>query len=283
MEAGRHYELVEHAIAWLMAHQREQPELDDLARALNVSPWHLQKVFTAWAGISPKKFLQYVTRTHALNCLRRSATVLEAALESGLSGPGRLHDLMVTCEALTPGEIRSGGRGVTLYQGVAPSLFGEVFVAWTERGICRLAFVPEGADAERQALAEGWPEARIVEATDGAVRRVETIFSGAAGEVRVLLRGSPFQVKVWEALLSVPPGHWFTYQQLAALAGVPGASRAVGSVLARNPLGVLIPCHRVIRATGVVGQYRWGTPRKVALHIWEAERYGVDTDGVDRC
>lgn len=269
----RHYHLVRQAIEWLVEHQSYQPSLDTLAEALNVSPWHLQRTFTAWAGISPKQFLQYLTRNAARERLQARMTVEASAWAAGLSGPGRLHDLMVKWEAMTPGEIRSGGRGVTLYYGWGLSPFGSVLAGWTARGLCHLAFADTPSVAEEKALQALWPEADRVEDVPGANRWCQQIFEPArSAPLQVLLRGSAFQVKVWEALLAIPPGEVWSYQQLAKHVGQPGATRAVGSALARNQVGYVIPCHRVIRATGEVGQYRWGAVRKQAIQAWEVAR-----------
>ncbi|RMF18847.1 MAG: methylated-DNA--[protein]-cysteine S-methyltransferase [Gammaproteobacteria bacterium] len=266
-----HYERVRQAIEWLATHQASQPSLDQLAQALNLSPWHLQRIFSEWAGVSPKQFLQFLTRNTARARLRAQQTVEEAAWASGLSGSGRLHDLMVKWEAMTPGEIRAGGRGVKLCHGWADSPFGPVLIAWTDRGLCHLAFADAPSETEIAALESLWPRAGFVRDEAGARQWSLQIFSPTRkGPLKVLLRGSAFQLKVWEALLSIPPGEVWSYQQLAMAVGQPGASRAVGSALARNLVGYVIPCHRVIRATGETGQYRWGTVRKQAIQMWES-------------
>lgn len=268
----RQYELVAQAIRYLRTHAREQPGLAELARAVHLSEHHLQRVFASWAGLTPKRFLQYLSKEHALQSLREAQDVLGAAQASGLSGPGRLHDLMVSCEAMTPGEVRSGGAGVVVGWGEAGSPFGQVLVGWTPRGICYLAFLEEDAAPRRAELQTAWHAAEL-RRDDGEARRLMgRVFPATPqpGRLHLLLRGTNFQIKVWEALLRLPPGRRVSYTQLAALAGQPRAQRAVGSALAANIIGFLIPCHRVIRESGESGHYRWGDERKSAMLLWEA-------------
>jgi len=271
-QPARQYELVAQAIRYLRAHAQQQPTLAEVAAAVHLSEHHLQRVFAAWAGISPKRFLQYLSKEHALQALREAQDVLGAAQASGLSGPGRLHDLLVSCEAMSPGEIKSGGAGVALGWGEADTPFGTVLVGWTPRGICYLAFLDDDA-AQRQAeLRAAWPAADMQRDDDEARRLMGQVFPATpqAGRLHLLLRGTNFQLKVWEALLRLPPGRRVSYTQLAALAGQPRAQRAVGSALAANTIGYLIPCHRVIRESGDSGHYRWGDERKSAMLAWEA-------------
>lgn len=268
----RQYELVAQAIRYLRTHAREQPGLAELARAVHLSEHHLQRVFASWAGLTPKRFLQYLSKEHALQSLREAQDVLGAAQASGLSGPGRLHDLMVSCEAMTPGEVRSGGAGVVVGWGEAGSPFGQVLVGWTPRGICYLAFLEEDAAPRRAELQTAWPAAELRRDDSEARRLMGRVFPATPqpGRLHLLLRGTNFQIKVWEALLRLPPGRRVSYTQLAALAGQPRAQRAVGSALAANTIGFLIPCHRVIRESGESGHYRWGDERKSAMLLWEA-------------
>jgi len=272
----RHYAVVARAIAWLRAHYATQPTLEDLAAAVHLSPFHLQRVFAEWAGISPKRFLQVLTRDHALTRLRAAAGVLDVTAEVGLGSTSRLHDLMISCEALTPGEIRRGGAGVEVGFGNAPSPFGPVLVAWTGRGICHLVFCDDTPAAALEDLRQRWPAARLRRDDAAAHTVLARIFPTLPwrGTLHLVLRGTNFQVKVWEALLRTLPGDCVSYAALAHAAGSPGAQRAVGSALAANAIGVLIPCHRVIRASGEIGQYRWGVERKLALLGWEAARAG---------
>lgn len=273
-EASAHYALVARAIGYLRDHQPDQPGLPELARALGSSESHLQRVFSAWAGVSPKRFLQILTRQHAIAALRDQASVLEASLSAGLSGPGRLHDLTVSCDAMTPGEVASGGAGLRLRCGVGQTPFGSACIAWGERGICHLCFQVQDAADSHEDLRREWPGAEIQVDDDGARQLLARIFSHPLkpGRLHVLLRGTNFQVKVWEALLSLAPGDLVSYQQLGAIAGTGEAHRAVGSALARNRIAYLIPCHRVIRQSGDWGNYRWGLERKLAMHVWEAHR-----------
>lgn len=266
-----HYAVVADAIHYLCAHAERQPALPELARAVQLSEAHLQRVFSEWAGISPKRFLQYLAQARARQALRSAADVLAAAHAAGLSGPGRLHDLMITCEAMTPGEIRQGGAGVTLHYGFAASPFGTALLGWTARGLSYLAFCA-GDEAGRLAeLVAQWPAAQRLQDEAGAAALIARIFPVVPqrGTLHLVLRGSNFQLRVWEALLRTMAGERLSYGQLAEQIGAPRAARAVGSALAANSIGYLIPCHRVIRESGVLGQYRWGSERKLAMQLWE--------------
>lgn len=270
----RQYAVVARAIAYLRDNAARQPTLAELARAVHLSEFHLQRVFAQWAGISPKRFLQYLTKEYACQALRAAQDVLSVAQASGLSGPGRLHDLMVSCEAMTPGEIRRGGAGVALGWGQGDTPFGEALLAWTPRGVCYLAFLDGDAAQRYQELRAAWPAAQLQADEREAQRLLAQVFPATPqpGRLHLLLRGTNFQLKVWEALLRLPPGHRVSYTQLAGLAGAPKAQRAVGSALAANQIGYLIPCHRVIREGGDSGHYRWGSERKAAMLAWEAGR-----------
>ena len=273
-EAARQYAAVARAIAYIRQHARRQPELADIAAAAGLSEFHLQRVFSAWAGVSPKRFLQYLTKEHARAALRDSRDVLGTALEAGLSGPGRLHDLMVSCEALTPGEIRSGGAGIEIRHGVAPTPLGDALFAWTRRGVCHLGFIDAGVDAAIAVLREEWPAALFVTDAKGAMSLAGHVFPAVPepGRLHLLLKGTNFQIKVWEALLRIPPAALASYRQVASSVGMPSAARAVGSAIAANRIACLIPCHRVIRKDGEVSRYRWGVERKLALLAWERSR-----------
>jgi AraC family transcriptional regulator of adaptative response/methylated-DNA-[protein]-cysteine methyltransferase len=274
--SGRAYERIARAIHYLDTHRREQPGLAELGAHLGLSESHLQREFSAWAGVSPKQFLQYLTKESAKRRLR-DESVMQAALESGLSGSGRLHDLMINCEGMTPGEYRARGRGLVIRYGIHPSPFGDCFLAMTERGVCKLAFVDAEVqrDEVKRSLHNEW-EAAVIECDQDATAHIaRQVFDPAAtGSLRLLLRGSSFQLRAWEALLSIPEGRLASYQQVAILVDRPSAIRSVASAIARNDIGYLIPCHRVIRSTGEFGQYRWGSERKQALIGWEAARYG---------
>lgn len=273
---GADYALVADAIGYLQAHYRAQPGLDELAAQLHVSPFHLQRVFKRWAGISPKRFVQYLTVAHAKQALASSTPLLEASLESGLSGPGRLHDLFVSVEAMTPGEYKSGGAGLTIRYGLHATPFGAALLAVTERGVCGLAFVDGDSTRALDDLRRNWPAAHLIEDPAATAPFHARIFArdGAnaesAGPIPLLLKGTNFQIRVWEALLRLAQGELTTYGDLAAALGEPTAARAVGAAVGANAIAYLIPCHRVIRKSGVVEGYRWGSTRKRAILGWEA-------------
>ena len=253
--------------------------LDTLAARLSMSPAHFQRVFTRWVGVSPKRYQQYLTIDHARRLLAERHTLLDAAGESGLSGSGRLHDLFVRWEAMSPGAFARGGEGLAIRWGWFDSPFGPALVMATDRGICGLAFAAEtGPEAAMADLRSRWPKATYVEAPEAIRPWVEAAFGAAegaegAGDAAPLhLIGAPFQIKVWEALLSIPSGHVATYSDIAARVGNPRAVRAVGTAIGRNPVSWLIPCHRAIRKTGGLGGYRWGLPVKRALLARESAR-----------
>lgn len=274
METSRHYELIARAIRWVADHQSQQPDLDFLATAMGVSPHHLQRTFQNWAGVSPKQFLKSLTRQAALERLMAGNNVLEAALSVGLSGPGRLHDLLVTTEALTPGEIRRRGEGVKLEFGSGATPFGSAVVCWNSRGLNFLGFCQEsGTTKVLDELRATWSGAEFTEQPMLAQNWLDRVFDlGQNQPLRLWLRGSPFQLKVWEALLAIPEGAHVSYGSLARQIGQPAASRAVGSAVGANPLAWIIPCHRVIRQMGELGGYRWGTVTKQAMIGLEACR-----------
>jgi AraC family transcriptional regulator of adaptative response/methylated-DNA-[protein]-cysteine methyltransferase len=277
------YARIEKALTYIADRVDEQPELDDVAATLGLSPFHFQRLFTRWVGVSPKKFLQYLTLERAKACLNASASVLDAAHEAGLSGPSRLHDLFLAHEAVTPGEFKLRGEGLTIRYGWAESPFGACLILATPRGICGMAFA--GADGRGPCLDDmtaRWPRARFVEDEAAIARLGEAIFAPRVHDreaLKLVLYGSPFQVKVWEALLRIPQGALVSYDNLAAAIGASGAARAVGSAVGDNPISFLIPCHRVIRKSGAISHYHWGRPRKMAMIGWEAaqrERLVVD-------
>lgn len=280
-EQHQDYQRIEKAIRYLCEHRLTQPSLTQLADHLHLSEAHLQRIFTRWAGVSPKRFLQYLTKEHAKKLLR-THTVSETALAAGLSGSSRLHDLMLSYESVTPGEYQQQGQQLLIEWGIHASPFGKCFIAVTQRGICFLAFFEseqEFAQIEADFHAE-WGQARIKH-NDAAVRHwVQAIFkfdSDPKQPLHLILKGSAFQLKVWEALIRIPSGTLYSYAEVAQAVAKPTAVRAVASAIARNNIGYLIPCHRVIRSTGEVNQYRWGSPRKQALLAWEAAQ--TDADG----
>lgn len=278
---GADYTLVAQAIAYLEEHFQDQPGLDELADRLHLSPFHLQRIFTRWAGISPKRFLQFLTVDYAKRRLEESAGVLDTAYAAGLSGPGRLHDLFVTLEAVTPGEFKNQGAGLEIVYGCHRTPFGDCLLAATARGICGLHFLDDGAwPAAVEELHRQWPAATLREDTQATASLIARIFApdpaGVKLPLSLLVKGTNFQVKVWSALLCIPSGAVCTYADVARAIGRPSAARAVGSALAANPIAYLIPCHRVIRAGGLVKEYRWGAIRKKALLGWEAAQQTLD-------
>lgn len=273
-EQARQYARVARAITFIRENARQQPTLEEIAEAVHISPFHLQRLFAEWAGISPKRFLQYLTKEYAKRRLKSSQDALTVSVNAGLSSTSRLHDLMVTCEAMTPGEIRAGGDGLEITYGFAFSPFGEALVGWTQRGICHFAFSVANHDAMTAELVGYWANANFSRDDSQARQLVQDIFPAtpSRGRVHLVLRGTNFQIKVWEALIHTEFGRVVSYQQLAERAGCLRAQRAVGTALAANHIGFLIPCHRVIRESGDAGNYRWGAERKLAMLAWEAGR-----------
>lgn len=273
--AAEDYRRIEKAILFLEKNFHHQPDLKKIAESVNLSEYHFQRLFTRWAGISPKKFLQFLTIEYAKKMLDTSHSLLDVAYEAGLSAPSRLHDLFVTFEAITPGEFKKRGEGMLIRYGFHPTPFGECILALTERGVCGLSFVANGRrkSAVRD-LKRKWKNAVVVEDLPSTAPVIDRIFRDpndrSASPLKLLLLGTNFQVKVWEALLKIPRGSMVSYEMIAALIGKPAAARAVGSAVARSPIGYLIPCHRVIRKIGVISDYQWGTARKKAMLGWEA-------------
>lgn len=276
--SARDYERIGRAIAYLRRHAVDQPDLAAAARHINLSEHHFQRLFTRWAGVSPKRFVQFLTLEHAKARLSGSGGVLDLAGAVGLSGPGRLHDLFVNLEAMSPGEYRAGGSGLAIRYGVHDSPFGPALVAATARGICALQFL-DSKDDRADELRTDWPEAELRHDLAATAALAERIFrplsSPAKRPLALLVRGSNFQIKVWRALLELPPGTLTSYGQIAARVGAPGSARAVGGAVGANPIAWLIPCHRVIRESGMLGGYRWGIDRKAAMLGWEAARAGA--------
>jgi AraC family transcriptional regulator of adaptative response/methylated-DNA-[protein]-cysteine methyltransferase len=272
--ANRDAARVAQAIRFLDEHYREQPSLDDLAHAVGLSPFHFQRLFKRWAGVTPKRFLQFLTVEHAKAALADGQSTLEASWDAGLSGPGRLHDLFLSVEAVTPGEYKQRGDGMTIKYGFADSPFGSVLVALTDRGICGLTFVDGHRDRNALVgLKRRWCGADFRE-DRAAVREIAArIFTRQdPGRFHLALRGTNFQIKVWEALLRIPSGALVSYGDVARTIGHPHAQRAVGTAVGQNPISYLIPCHRVIKSTGVFGNYAGGATRKKAIIGWEAAR-----------
>ena len=273
--SGRDYDRVERAIRFIAEHRLEQPSLDEVADAMGLSPFHAQRVFRSWAGVSPKRFLGLLTVEHAKSLLRADESVLGAAFEVGLSGGSRLHDLFVGLEAITPGEYKSLGADLVLRWGVHETPFGPGLFVASERGLARLSFLAGGHLDHALAEARGdWPLSRFVEDAPATAALAAAAFgpSGEAAPLRLFAKGTPFQIQVWRALMRVPAGAATSYGDLAAELGRPGAARAVGRACGANRIAILIPCHRVIRETGAIGGYHWGLERKQAVLAWESAR-----------
>jgi AraC family transcriptional regulator of adaptative response/methylated-DNA-[protein]-cysteine methyltransferase len=267
------YQRIADAINYIRLNFKEQPNLDEVAEKVNLSPFHFQRMFTEWAGISPKKFLQYLSVEYAKGILKeKQATLFDAAFETGLSGTGRLHDLFINIEGMTPAEYKNGGKALIINYSFAESPFGDILVASTTKGICYLAFADDKEEAFGQLQAQ-FPNATYHQVVDMTQQNALFIFKkdwSKLSTVKLHLKGTAFQLKVWEALLHIPMGGLYTYGALAQNIDQPSASRAVGSAVGDNPVAFLIPCHRVIRSTGEFGQYHWGATRKSAIIGWEA-------------
>ena len=267
------YQRIADAINYIRLNFKEQPNLDEVAEKVNLSPFHFQRMFTEWAGISPKKFLQYLSVEYAKGILKeKQATLFDAAFETGLSGTGRLHDLFINIEGMTPAEYKNGGKALTINYSFAESPFGNILVASTTKGICYLAFADDKEEAFSQLRAQ-FPNATYHQVVDMTQQNALFIFKkdwSKLSTVKLHLKGTAFQLKVWEALLHIPMGGLYTYGALAQNIDQPNASRAVGSAIGDNPVAFLIPCHRVIKSTGEFGQYHWGATRKSAIIGWEA-------------
>lgn len=270
-ETSYHYQVIARALAEIDA-GGPGLTLADLAGRMGMSEAHFQRVFSAWVGVSPKRYQQYLTLDLAKRLLAQRATTLDTALATGLSGAGRLHDLFLTWEAMSPGDYAQGGDGLVIRWGWFDSPFGRAIAMGTDRGLCGLGFAAEmGEDAAFDDLARRWPRARLVPDAAALAPLVQAAFAGRPGG-RLHLIGAPFQIKVWEALLSVPSGQVTTYADIASAIGAPRAMRAVGTAVGRNPISWLIPCHRALRRDGGLGGYHWGLPVKRALLAWESAR-----------
>jgi AraC family transcriptional regulator of adaptative response/methylated-DNA-[protein]-cysteine methyltransferase len=271
------YQRIEKALQFLEANFLRQPSLEEIANSVHLSKYHFQRLFKRWAGVSPTQFLQFLTIDYAKQRLLESQNVLDATLSAGLSSPGRLHDLFVTFEAVTPGEYKKQGAGLKIAYGVHDTPFGQCLLATTSRGICDLRFVQEDDPSTMiQQLAMRWPQADLVEKREDTQPLVDRIFAPMpANQPRpfhLMLKGTNFQVNVWQALLTIPPGALVSYQDVASYLGNPQATRAVAGAIARNPVAYLIPCHRVISKLGKAHNYQWGIARKKAMLGWEASR-----------
>ena len=272
------YESIAKAIAYIRDNVCQQPSLEQIASRVGLSPWHFQRKFKAWAGVSPKRFLEFLTVQHAKELLDKSAAILDAALDLGLSGPGRLHEQFVAVEAVTPGQYKQFGSRLKIYHGIHHSPFGLMLLALTDKGICELAFGSEEIlDQEVNSLGKRWPAARIFHEPQRTAPTADRIFNprtrpqaGRQDEFNLLVKGTNFQVNVWRALLRIPEGSLISYKQLAQLTGNPAAIRATASAVGANPVSYLIPCHRILRSSGELGGYHWGIERKRAIIAWDS-------------
>ncbi|MEM9795163.1 MAG: bifunctional helix-turn-helix domain-containing protein/methylated-DNA--[protein]-cysteine S-methyltransferase [Pseudomonadota bacterium] len=271
---GYHYDVMRRAIDLIDARADAPPSLEELAAEMQMSPAHFQRLFSAWAGVSPKRFQQYLALGHAKALLRERFTLLDAAASAGLSGTGRLHDLFLRWEAMSPGDYAKGGAALTIRHGFFDSPFGEMLALATDRGICGLAFTSEtGRAAALQDMCARWPAAEHIADPATIAPRVADLFAPTRDrQARLHLIGAPFQIKVWEALMRIPSGHVTTYSEIAGAIGHPKAVRAVGTAVGRNPISYLIPCHRALRKSGGLGGYHWGLPVKRAMLAWETAR-----------
>lgn len=280
MEKEVDFKRVEEAIRYLSTHVKQQPSLYEVAEQAHLSPFHFQKLFSEWAGISPKKFLQYLTVEELKKELHKTANLAEAAELMGLSSTSRVYDLFVQAEAVTPHEFKTKGKGIDIYHGVHPTPFGDCFIAVTERGICSLQFANDNEIELLNDLRNNWQQAVLIPDQQRTLPLIKNIFTDKAKQnIKLLLKGTPFQLKVWEALLKIPFASLATYQTIAGLVESPKATRAVGSAVGANPIAYLIPCHRVIRREAIIGQYRWGTERKKAMIGWEKAKSDIDNLG----
>jgi AraC family transcriptional regulator of adaptative response/methylated-DNA-[protein]-cysteine methyltransferase len=278
--ALRDYDSVRRAIAFISEHWRQQPPIEAMADAAGVTPDELHQLFRRWAGLTPKAFMQALTLDHAKGLLRDSASILDAALDSGLSGPGRLHDLFVTHEAMSPGEWKHGGAGMTIRYGFHPCQFGTALVMATARGLAGLAFADPGEESAALAdMRSRWPNATYVEDRDGTGPLAQRIFDQKLWRpdqpLRVVLIGTDFEVRVWETLLKIPMGKAVCYSDIAHSIESPKASRAVGAAVGKNPISFVVPCHRALGKSGALTGYHWGITRKQAMIGWEAGQVGM--------
>ena len=274
------YERVAAAIAFIQAHRHEQPDLAAIAQHVHLSEYHFQRLFSRWAGVSPKRFLELLTVEYAKRRLNDSPSLLELSLETGLSSSSRLHDLFVKLEAMTPADYRAGGEGLDMAYGISLTRFGPALIATTERGICNVQFLEENeVNQAFDWLQRQWPQASIHQdqtAIEAIGERLNHILTTPnAKPLSLLVKGTNFQIQVWRALIHLPFGSLVTYQDIAHYIGKPQASRAVGTAIGKNPIGYLIPCHRVIRGSGALGGYRWGLPRKSTILGWEASQIDI--------
>ena len=269
--SNQHYQIVESAIRYIVENQREQPNLDEISQHIHLSKFHLQRIFKEWAGVTPKAFLQLLTIEQSKKLLRLGQSTLETSYEVGLSGNGRLHDLFVKYESCTPGEFKSQGEGMKINWAITATCFGDALIAETSRGVCKVAFVPDRQQAFDD-LAQEYPQATFVESLGKNGQLLKKYFEDwevPKEKINVFFKGTPFQIQVWRALLEIPSAQLCSYQDIGHKIGRPKAVRAIGSAIGKNPIAYLIPCHRVIKSDGKIGNYRWQTERKMAINAFE--------------
>lgn len=275
------YQRIAKAITYIKEHSAEQPSLDEIAKAVHLSPYHFHRMFKKWAGVTPKEFLKYISLDQAKNLLGKNQTLEEVTFRTGLSSTSRLHDLFVNIEGMTPGEYKNGGRELQILYSFDESPFGMAMIASTNKGICSFTFVDSENEGIRD-LKKTWFNADIKEGTNKHIKNLEKVFSHTGrrpDDIKLHIKGTNFQLKVWEALLKIPSGALATYSDIAARIDHPKSSRAVGTALSRNPVAYLIPCHRVIRKVGGIGEYRWGSTRKRAIIGWESAQATLPENG----
>ena len=271
MSSQQHYQRIAQAIAYIQQNFQQQPQLDEVAAHIHLSPAHFQRLFSEWVGTSPKKFLQYISVEHAKQILKQQGSIFDATFETGLSSTSRLHDLFIQIEGMTPAEYKNGGESLSIHYQFEDTLFGEVLIASTQKGICALTFVDDQADALNKLISQ-FPQAVFIEQSDVFQHSALAILQhhpNQLAQIKLHLKGTDFQLKVWQSLLKIPMGQLSTYGQLAKAMDHAKAARAVGTAIGSNPVAFLIPCHRVIQATGAFGGYEWGTTRKTAMIGWE--------------
>lgn len=271
------YERIEKAIVYIKENFKEQPDLDEVAKQVNLSPFHFQKLFKDWAGVSPKKFLQFISIEYAKGLLRQKLSLADVSFETGLSGTSRLHDLFIGIEGLTPGEYKNGGKALQIHYSFAETLFGGIIIASTLKGVCFLSFVNE-KKVGLENLRDCFPNALLIKKTDLFQQDALQFFSDDwkdLKKVKLHLKGTPFQLKVWQSLLRIPFGNISTYGAIAEDIESQKAARAVGTAIGNNPVAFLIPCHRVIKSSGIIGEYHWGSHRKTAIIGWEAAKVSL--------
>jgi AraC family transcriptional regulator, regulatory protein of adaptative response / methylated-DNA-[protein]-cysteine methyltransferase len=285
-DMNKDYECIERAIHFIRSHVSAQPGLEEIASSAGLSPFHFQRLFRRWAGISPKRFLEYLTVNYAKKSLNNAKNILDTSYDLGLTSAARLHDQFISIEAMTPGEYKTQGRGLRIRYGIHDSPFGAMLLAQTDRGVCAISFIADNAVQEEiDVLQQQWPYAKLINDTNQTSYLAGKIFTRPVNpkeKIHLTVRGTNFQINVWKALLKIPSGEITSYQQLAASLGKPNAYRAVATAVAANPIGYLIPCHRILRSSGDIGEYHWGADRKLAMVAWEAAHNSTSNEDIEK-